>query len=403
MSLIKVAHITTADLSLRYLLLNQLLSLREGGYDVVGISSPGPDVAALTAAGLRHLAVPMTRNFTPLADLRSLWLLYRTLQREGFTVVHTHTPKPGLLGQLAARLAGAPIVINTLHGFYFHDHMPPAWRRFYITMEKIAALCSDVILSQNSEDIQTAIREKICPAEKIKPLGNGIDVGRFDRARLDTQVLQCKRRELGIPDNAPVIGFVGRLVSEKGILELWRAAQTVRQQQPRVRLLIIGPIDHDKPDALKPESAHDYGLGDICLFTGLRQDMPDLYALMDVFVLPSHREGFPRSLMEASAMGVPCVATNIRGCREVVEQDRNGWLVPLGDVPALADAIVEVLTDNEKARRMGEAGRRLALQRFDEQRVFQIVKAEYCRLLKQKGLTPPDVEKAMDAPQRMRI
>lgn len=401
MSILKVAHVTTVDLSLRYLLLNQLLNIRQAGYEVVGISAAGPDVATLTAAGLRHIAVPMTRNFTPLADLRSLWALYRVIRREGFTIVHTHTPKPGLLGQLAARLAGAPIVVNTLHGFYFHDRMSPQWRRFYITLEKMAALCSDVILSQNSEDIQTAIGERICPAEKIKPLGNGIDVGRFDRARFDPHTLRNKRRALGIPDEACVVGFVGRLVSEKGILELMQAAQMVAQKGLKMHLLIVGPIDHDKADSLKPEIARDYGLAKVCIFTGMREDMPELYAAMDVFVLPSHREGFPRSLMEASAMGVPCIATDIRGCREAVEHDRNGLLVPLGDVPALAAAILELLTDGEKARQLGEAGRRLALQRFDEQPIFQIVKAEYARLLTQKGLTPPSLEKMFESSQVM--
>jgi glycosyltransferase involved in cell wall biosynthesis len=385
----RIAHITTVDLSLRYLLPNQLHSLLQAGYMVSGISSPGLDVPAIEAAGIRHIPVPMTRNFTPLSDLASLWRLYCAMRRERFTIVHTHTPKPGLLGQLAARLAGVPVVINTLHGFYFHDRMSPFWRRFYVTLEKIAARCSDVILSQNSEDIQTAIREGICPPEKIKHLGNGIDVQSFDRNRLNSQALAQTRRELGLPPGGPVVGFVGRLVKEKGILELLQAARIVWQQIPPVRFLIVGPIDNEKPDALTPEIVNDYGLAEAFIFTGMRQDMPELYALMNVFVLPSHREGFPRSPMEASAMGVPCVVTDIRGCREAVEHGRNGLLVPLGDVQALADAILELLTDREKARRMGAEGRRMALERFDERLVFEKVKAEYARLLREKGLPVP--------------
>lgn len=385
--MIKIAHITTIDMSLRYLLLNQLRSIQQAGYEVVAISSPGSDVPSIEAAGVRHIPVPMTRNLTPLADLLSLFRLYRIMRRERFDVVHAHNPKPGLLGQLAARIAGVPIVVNTLHGFYFHDHMRPTWRRFYITMEKIAARCSDIIFSQNKDDIQTAIKEGICSPEKIKHLGNGIDVRRFDRTRLDAHLLAQKRRELGLPPIRPVVGFVGRLVTEKGILELLQAARIVVQRIPEVRFLIIGRIDREKPDALTPEVARDYGVADICVFTGMRQDMPELYALMDVFVLPSHREGFPRSPMEASAMGVPCVVTDIRGCRETVDHNLNGLLVPLGDVQALAGAVIEILTDRETARRMGEEGRRMALERFDERRVFEKVKAEYARLLQAKGLT----------------
>jgi glycosyltransferase involved in cell wall biosynthesis len=385
MKKVKVAHIATIDVSLRTLLLNQMRSLQEAGYEVVGISSPGPYVAEIRAAGIRHIPVPMTRRVTPFRDLLSLYQLYRVLRGERFTIVHVHTMKPILLGQLAARLAGVPIVLSTIHGFYFHDHMRPAKRRFFIMLEKWAAMFSDLMLSQNSEDIQTAVRERICPAEKIKHLGNGIDVGRFHRARLNRQVLERKRGDLGLREGS-VVGFVGRLVAEKGILELLSAARTVLQRIPSTQFLIIGPIDHEKADALTPEIARAYGVEDACVFTGARDDIQDLYALMDILVLPSHREGFPRAPMEASAMGVPCVVTNIRGCRETVEQGRNGVLVPLGDVPALAAAIVDLLARPEQARHMGDEGRRMAIERFDEQRVFEKVRAEYAGLLATKGL-----------------
>ncbi len=385
----KIAHITTIDMSLRYLLLNQLSSLQHAGYEVVGISSTGPEVPHIEAAGIRHIAVPITRRFTPWADALSLWRLYRVMRRERFTIVHTHTPKPGLLGQIAARLAGVPIVVNTLHGFYFHDHMHPIWRRFYILTEKIAAKCSDVILSQNGEDIQTAIREGICRPEKIKLLGNGIDIRRFDPGALDQALIAQKRQELGLPASSPIVGFVGRLVAEKGVPELLEAARLVARRVPGVRFLFVGRIDRDKADAITPELAAEYGLQDICVFAGHRLDMPEMYALMDVFALPSHREGFPRSPMEASAMRVPCVVTDIRGCREAVVHGQNGLLVPLGDVPALAEAITDLLTNREKARKMGEQGRRLAIERFDEREVFVKVRNEYMRLLREKGLEPP--------------
>ena len=389
MDRLKIAHVTTVGTSLYGLLLNQMRSLREAGYEVVGISAPSPEVAHLEAAGIRHIAVAMTRNLTPLADLISFWRLYQVMRRERFTIVHTHTPKPGLLGQLAARMAGVPIVVNTLHGFYFHDHMPAAWRRFYITTEKIAAYCSDIILSQNSEDIQTAIREGICAPQKITFLGNGIDVQRFNRMALNPEDLRRKRQELGLSSDAPVVGFVGRLVAEKGIVELLHAARIILTRKPEVRFLFVGPVDSEKKDALTPETARHYGVAHACIFTGPRRDMPELYATMDVFALPSHREGFPRAPMEASAMEVPCVLTNIRGCREAVKNNCNGLLTPLGDAQRLADAILDLLDDLEKARRMGEQGRAMAVERFDEQLVFEKVKAEYATLLSHKELQQP--------------
>ncbi|MFC1976427.1 glycosyltransferase family 4 protein [Chloroflexota bacterium] len=387
-----MAHITTADISLRYLLLNQLRSIQQAGYEVVGISSPGPNISALEAAGIRHIPVPMTRNVTPLADLVSFWRLYRVMRREHFTIVHAHTPKAELLGQVAARLAGVPVVVDTFRGIYLRNDMHPLWRSLFMTMARIAASCADIVLSQSNEMMRMAAQEGICPPEKIEFLGNGIDVRRFDRDRLDQAIVAQKRAELGLPPESPVVGFVGRLVREKGILELLQACQIVRQHLPAVRLLIVGPIDHEKPDALTPEMAKEYGVAAFCTFTGLRHDMPELYALMDVFALPSHRESFPRSPMEASAMGVPCVVTDIQGCREAVEHRRNGLLVPSGDVPALAQAIIELLPHREKAKQMAVEGRRMAVARFDEQLVFEKVKAKYEQLLLAKGLTVPETQ-----------
>jgi glycosyltransferase involved in cell wall biosynthesis len=377
----KVIHIATADIGLRFLLFNQLQSLQQAGYRVMGACSPGPYNDEIRRAGIPVFDVPMTRRITPVADLRSLWQLYSLFRRLRPAIVHTHNPKPGLLGQLAARMARVPIVVNTLHGFYFHADTPFLRRRFFILMEQIAGRCSDVILSQNREDIETAISKGICPPHKIKLLGNGIDLRCFDPARIDREALRQKRLDLGLAADRPVVGFVGRLVVEKGILELLQAARTIRQEVSGVQFLIIGLIDDDKPDALTPAVAQEYGVADGCIFTGLRRDMPDLYALMDVFALPSHREGFPRSPMEASAMGVPSVVTDIRGCREAVEDGRNGVLVPLGDVSSLAKAILDLLTRRDKAQRMSTAARQMAMERFDEDLVFERVKTEYARLL----------------------
>jgi glycosyltransferase involved in cell wall biosynthesis len=382
-----VAHVTTADVSLRYLLLNQLQAIRREGYAVTGISSPGPDVGSLASRGIPHEAVPMSRRLTPWQDLVSLFRLARLMRRRRFAIVHTHNPKPGLLGQIAARLAGVPVVVNTLHGFYFHDRMRPAARRFYVALEKLAARCSDVILSQNDEDVRTALDLGIARPGQIRHLGNGIDVRRFDPARFGPESRRRTRASLGIPVDAPVVGFVGRLVAEKGLPELLGAARIVIERFPEVRFLLVGGTDAEKADRLTPEIASRMGVAEACVFAGVRQDMPEMYQAMDVFVLPSHREGFPRAPLEASAMKVPCVVTDVRGCRQAVAHERNGLLVPLGDAAALAQAILSVLTDPLHARRLGEEGRRRAVQEFDERRVFARVLAEYERLLREKGLS----------------
>ncbi|MFQ3632228.1 glycosyltransferase family 4 protein [Roseiflexus sp.] len=391
---VRVAHITTIDQSLRYLLLNQMCTIAAAGYQVTGISAPGPDIPAIEARGIRHIAVPLTRRLTPLADLRALGHLYQIFRRERFTIVHTHTPKPGLLGQLAARMAGVPVVINTVHGFYFHEHMPRAWRQFYIALERIAARCSDLVLSQSSEDLDTAIRLGICPPERIQLLGNGIDIQRFDRRRVDPAHLAQVRRSLGLQEGTPVVGFVGRLAAEKGVLELARAMQQVQSCHGPVTLLIVGGSDREKEGAITSKDIQTAAGAVRCVFAGVRQDMPEMYALMDIFALPSYREGFPRAPMEASAMGIPCVVTNVRGCREAVEDGRNGILVPLRDIDALAEALVRLLHNHDLHRAMGQSGRTIACERFDEQQVFRRVISAYHHLLHQKGLPAPEAEGA---------
>jgi lipopolysaccharide/colanic/teichoic acid biosynthesis glycosyltransferase len=187
------------------------------------------------------------------------------------------------------------------------------------------------------------------------------------------------RTALGFDDGSRVVGFVGRLVREKGILELFEAFRRVRERVSNARLLIIGPVDEVKADAVRPETAAQYGIDD-AVFLGYRHDMPELYSVMDVCVLPSHREGFPRSPMEASAMGVACIATDIRGCREVVKPGVNGLLVPVRDPAALADAITAIVSDPERASRFGTEGRALAAGAFDERAVAARVSDVYRRL-----------------------
>lgn len=385
----RVVHVTTVDLSLRLLLLNQLAAIRQAGFEVMGASAPGDDVPALQAAGVPHCAVPFTRRLTPGQDLVTLARLTALFRRLRPTIVHTHTPKPGLLGQLAARMAGVPIVINTLHGFYFHDLTPPATRRFYIAMERLAATCSDLILSQNPTDIETAVAERIAPRERLRFLGNGVDLQRFDPARITTERRRAIRAALRIPADVRVIGFVGRLVREKGVVELLTALRALRGRVPPFLCVLVGPVDEEKVDVVGPKLAAELGVADLCRFLGRRDDMPEVYSIMDIFVLPSYREGFPRSAMEAAAMQVPAIVTEIRGCVETVEPGRNGVRVPRADAPALAAAIADLLADGATARAMGRAGRELALERFDERRIFTTVIGVYHELLERKGLPCP--------------
>jgi lipopolysaccharide/colanic/teichoic acid biosynthesis glycosyltransferase len=394
----RVIHVTTVDMSVRHLLLNQLLWLRDGGFDVAAASAAGPDLEPVRSAGVSHFPVPFTRRLTPVADVRAFLALWRLFRRERFDIVHTHQVKAATFAQLAARLAGVPLVVNTIHGFYFHEHTPPLKRHAWILLERALARLSTVLLSQNREDIDTAVREGICGRERIHHIGNGIDVRRFDRTAVDPARLDTLRRELGLSADDRVVGFVGRLVREKGVLELFEAVRLLRDRVPRLRLLMIGPVDTDKPDAIRPSTAEAYGIGDVAVFAGYRYDMPELYALMDACALPSHREGMPRSPMEAAAMGVPCVVTAIRGCREVVRDGESGVLVPVSDPAALAGALMRVLAGDGVAETMAARAREIACEQFDERLVFARVKHAYDRLLERHtAIRPlPRIKRVLD-------
>ena len=385
----KVVHLTNFDIGLRTHIKNYLNYLREQGYDVSVICHPGQWLQhdTQTPDGIFVKIMPFPPRITPLTDLKTLIRLVRYFRKERFHVVHTHTVKPGLLGRLAARLAGVPVVIHTIHGFYFHDEMHPVARRIFIAIEKIGAWCCDAILSQNQEDIDTAIREGICSPAKISHLGNGIDVTRFYPGCVDGAAVTELRRELGLPPDAKIVGLIGRLVREKGFLEFFEAARIILDRGIDARFLAIGAAQPEKSDALTLQALIDQlGLQSAVHFLGLRDDIPALMSLMDVVALPSYgKEGLPRVLMEAAAMGKPVVATDVRGCREVVADGETGLLVPVQDSAALAEGLVTVLSDADLARRLGQAGRVRAEALFDERLYFRRTHESYQQLLKAKG------------------
>ena len=261
--------------------------------------------------------------------------------------------------------------------------MKPWPRRFYVWMERVAAKCSDTILSQNREDIATAVAEGIARPDLVEMARQRHRPGAI---RPPAPFRQHTRPRCGTRSTSTRLhrSWVSSAVwsRKKAFWICLQAAKTVVEVIPNAQFLIVGPYDDEKPDALRPDVAERYGVAANCRFVGMRNDMPELYALMDVLVLPSYREGFPRAPMEASAMGVPAIVTDIRGCREAVDHGENGLLFPVGDADALARSLVELLQDDGRRTRMGVTGRRIAEDRFDEQQVFDRVLSEYERLLR---------------------
>ena len=382
----RIAHVATVDLTHRFLLLPQLVALRDAGHDVTAIGASGPWVPEIEKEGIRYIPwTSVTRAWDPGADLRAFVELVAILRRERFDAVHTHNPKPGAMGRVAARALRTPVVLNTVHGLWTTPEDPLAKRFLVLTAEWLAARCSDLELYQSGEDLAWARRLRIVGAFAVAPPGQRRRPGALHAGRGPDR----RRRGSFAPSwgsartswsSAPLAGWSGRRASSNCSAPLASSASACRW----LGSSCWGRATRTKPDAIaaaEVESARE----DV-LFTGWRDDVAELMSVMDVFALPSWREGMPRSAIEAAASGLPLVLTDIRGCREVVRDGVEGLLVPVRDPEALADAMTRVLEDPALRSRMGAAARRRAEAEFDQRRVVATVVGETERLLRRRGI-----------------
>ncbi len=313
---VRVAHLTTIDASLLILLGTELELEAAAGLDVLALSAPGPNRAALEALRVEVVDVPhLTRRRSLRADAAAVRDLWRLLPSLDLDVLHTHTPKAGVFGRIVGRLRGVPVVVNTCHGLLATREDPWPKRAVVYGVEGLASRFSQAELFQNAEDLATlrfALRRG-----RAEVVGNGVDLDRF---RFDPEARAKVRAELGVADGELLVGGVGRRVAAKGLFDYAAAAQRL---SGRARFLWVGPDEPDKADAV-------HGQLDGVELLGQRDDMPAVYAALDVFVLPSYREGLPRSAMEAAACGRPLVLTDIRGSRELGTDGVEVAFVPPG-------------------------------------------------------------------------
>ncbi|MGI9606333.1 MAG: glycosyltransferase family 4 protein [Acidimicrobiales bacterium] len=392
----RLLHITTTDVSLDWLLGPQLDAFRQAGYEVFTASAPGNHVEALRDRGIEHMPIhSFTRRVDPVADVRAVAELYRTLRQVRPNILHTHNPKPGVIGRLIGHRAGVPIVVNTVHGLYSQPHDPWGRRLAVYAAEAWAARGGDVELAQNEEDMPILRRLGVDPGHLVH-LGNGIDLQRFQRDLSTRARSSALRSALGIDSASIVVGMVGRLVWEKGYAELIDAIEILRATSSRTfEFVVVGPREPGKAGAVDDESIQRMrSLGVHVLDP--RADLENVYPAFDLFVLPSHREGFPRAAMEATAMGVPVIATNIRGCRQVVEDGVTGRLVEPRRPAALAAAIEQLGSSASTRSRMAKAGVRIAEARFDQNRVIGLTLEVYRRLLRLHRLPLPTPRVSVD-------
>jgi glycosyltransferase involved in cell wall biosynthesis len=379
----RLVHVTTVPESLDFFH-GQVGYLAERGVEVWALSSPGDmldDFAAREKVSVHGL--PMARRITPLRDVATTARIWRWLRRVRPDIVNAHTPKGGLLGMIGAWLARVPVRVYHMHGLPLMTATGP--RRLLLRWaEQVSCLLAHQVICVSPSLRAAAIAEGLCPARKMKVLHHGSINGvaaesAFDPERLGAETRAATRRRLGIPLDAEVIGFVGRVVVDKGMIELVRAWQDLRVERPGLHLLVVGPFEEQDPlpaeiEQLLREDARVH-------LTGMIVDTPPMYAAMDVVVLPSYREGFGIVAIEAAAMELPMVATEVPGCVDAVENGVTGTLVPVRDSAALTDACRRYLADPALRRRHGRAGRRRVLREFRQEDVWGNLYEEYMRLI----------------------
>ncbi len=388
MNPIKLVHVTTVPQSLRFVA-GQAAYMRTKGFDSHAVSSPGASLTQFaTEEWITVHPVSMARRITPLRDLVALFQLWRLFRSLRPHIVHAHTPKGGLLGMLAARFAGVPVRIYHMHGLPFMT-ATGLTRRILMATEAVSCRMASQVLCVSRSLRSMAVDLRLSPPANIHVLlqgsCNGIDAEtEFNPDRLHPSVRDDTRHRYGIPVDATVIGFVGRLVRAKGLVELNDAWGMLRNEHPDLHLLLIGP---EEPGDPPPPGLFERLRADPRVhFTGENWETPPLYSTMDILVLPTHREGFPLVLMEAAAMGLPIVATRVTGCLDAVQNGITGTLVSAYDGEALAAGLQLYVRDPALRRRHGTAARAWMLRDFSGKAMREAIYHKYVSWLAEEGL-----------------
>lgn len=341
------------------------------GYNVFAICPSGEYDERIRGLGVTHVPIDIGRRIRPLEDLKAMWSLYRVCRREEFDIVHNFTAKPNIYGAIVARLAGIRTVVGLVSGLgsTYAEGSRRILRWCVSTLYRLSFRMTDRVWFQNSSDLQFFVDTKmLAPDKAILIRSGGINLDEFSPSSVHDEDLIALRGELGVTEDTRVVIMVARANWLKGVREFVEASKRCAQQPCPVRFLLAGKID-EGPQAVPRSYLEQHSMSPEFKWLGFRRDVKELLKLSDVVVLPSaYPEGVPRSLLEALAMQKPIITTDNVGCREVVEHSKNGLVIPMGDSEALACAVDELLSDDERLETFGAYSRRKATE-FDEESV----------------------------------
>lgn len=386
----KIIRTSTIPMSLDVLLEGQLKFLSQY-FEVKCISSDGAQLYKVKEReGVEVTVVNMERGISPIKDLRSLFKLFFQLRVEKPIIVHSITPKAGLLTMLAARFAGVPIRIHTFTGLIFPSKKGFT-QRLLIFMDKLLCNTATHIYPEGNGVKDDLINYKIT-SKPLRVLANGnvngINLARFCKTQIEDQKILDLKKSLDIDSDAFVFIFVGRLVGDKGINELVAAFKKITlsySHQYNPKLLLVGPLESEL-DPLDPSTLEEIESNPNIISVGFQNDVRPYFAISDALVFPSYREGFPNVVIQAGAMGLPSIVSNINGCNEIIIEGENGTIIPIKNPAAIQEAMLKMLEDKIYYNSLQVKARQMIQERYEQQVVWDALLKEYNSLLSEMGL-----------------
>ena len=384
----KLIRITTVPLSLKVLLKGQLRFMASNGFDVKGVSSEGEELREVHEnEGIAVEAITMSRKITPFQDLKSLWEMWNFLRKEKPQIVHTHTPKAGIIGMLAARLAGVPHRLHTVAGLPLMEAIGTK-RKILNFVEKLTYSSATRVYPNSKGLYDFILQNNFTQSNKLKIIANGssngIDTTFFSPAQVSEIEKVALREKLNIQPDDFVFVFVGRIVSDKGINELIKAfseLQAVENNEPTgIKLLLVGGLENDL-DPLNSETLAEINQNKDIISVGFQQDVRSFFAIADALVFPSYREGFPNVVMQAGAMGLPSIVSDINGCNEIIIEGENGLIIPPKNVEKLKEKMLTLAKDKNLYTKLKGNSRRMIENRYEQSVVWNALLEEYEGLL----------------------
>lgn len=397
----KLLRITTVPVSLKTLLKGQHRFMASKGFEVIGVSSKGKELQEVHRdEGIPIVELEMTRTISALKDIKALWCFYKLCKMEKPLIVHSHTPKAGIVGMLGAKLAGVPVRLHTVAGLPLMEATGMK-RKILDFVEKITYRCATKVYPNSRGLYDFILANNYTEKEKLQVIANGSSNG-IDTTYFDPEIIPVTQRrelelQLGIQPNDFVFVFVGRLVGDKGINELVSAFKELgigntlipspqslvpnpQSPIPNPQLLLVGTFEREL-DPLLPETLKEIETNPNIISVGFQKDVRRYFAISDCLVFPSYREGFPNVVLQAGAMGLPSIVSDINGCNEIIVEGENGTILPVKNVPALVEAMQKMCSDKAYYEQLQQKARVMIQSRYEQQVVWEALLEEYRRVL----------------------